>query len=170
MKSANWKEVAELVGTAAIVATLVFVGFQMRQAQAIAQGEMNAAVLANAIAGSNAIIANADIWVRGNVGEKLTPVEEAIFVHLVTNINDRAYYGVQHQRLLGIATADVDIADYAGFLYENPGARRVWRAREANLQKYRALINPDERTSPEWIEAVESKLAIFDRQGETTVQ
>jgi hypothetical protein len=170
MKSANWKDVAELIGTAAIVATLVFVGFQMRQAQAIAKGEMNAAVLANAIEGSNAIIANADIWVRGNAGEKLTPVEEAIFVHLVTNVNDRAYYGVQYQRLLGIDEAEIDAADYAGFLYENPGARRVWREREANLQKYRGLVNPAEQITPEWIESVESNLAIFDREAEPKAQ
>ena len=36
MKSTNWKHIAELVGIAAIVASLVFVGLQMRQSREIA--------------------------------------------------------------------------------------------------------------------------------------
>jgi hypothetical protein len=36
MKSTNWKDVAELVGIAAIVASLVFVGLQVKQSQDIA--------------------------------------------------------------------------------------------------------------------------------------
>jgi hypothetical protein len=36
MQRANWKDVAELVGIAAIVASLIFVGLQMKQSQEIA--------------------------------------------------------------------------------------------------------------------------------------
>ena len=36
MKSSNWKDIAEIVGIAAIVASLVFVGLEMRQSQEIA--------------------------------------------------------------------------------------------------------------------------------------
>jgi hypothetical protein len=36
MKSASWKDIAELVGIAAIVASLIFVGLQMKQSQDIA--------------------------------------------------------------------------------------------------------------------------------------
>ena len=39
MKKSNWTDVAELVGIAAIVASLVFVGLQMRQSQEIAIAE-----------------------------------------------------------------------------------------------------------------------------------
>lgn len=40
MKSNSWREVAELVGIAAIVASLVFVGAQLRQEQIIARSEL----------------------------------------------------------------------------------------------------------------------------------
>lgn len=54
----NWKDIAEIVGIAAIVASLIFVGMQMKQSQAIAIStayqarvaagmEMNAAMAAN---------------------------------------------------------------------------------------------------------------------------
>ena len=36
MKSENWKDVAEILGIAAIVASLIFVGLQMKQSQDIA--------------------------------------------------------------------------------------------------------------------------------------
>ncbi len=36
MKSTGWKDIAELIGIAAIVAGLIFVGLQMKQSQAIA--------------------------------------------------------------------------------------------------------------------------------------
>ena len=40
MPRANWKEIAELLGIAAIVASLIFVGVQLRQEQLIARTEM----------------------------------------------------------------------------------------------------------------------------------
>ena len=36
MKNTDWKSIAELIGIAAIVASLIFVGLQMRQSQEIA--------------------------------------------------------------------------------------------------------------------------------------
>mgnify|MGYP001815839083 FL=1 len=40
MVSGNWRDVAELVGIAAIVASLIFVGVQLRQEQIIARSEL----------------------------------------------------------------------------------------------------------------------------------
>ena len=51
MKNANWKDVAELIGIAAIVASLIFVGLQMRQSQEIAMAEQYQARAVIAIEG-----------------------------------------------------------------------------------------------------------------------
>lgn len=40
MKFTNWKNIAELSGIVAIVVSLIFVGFQMRQDQVIARSEL----------------------------------------------------------------------------------------------------------------------------------
>jgi hypothetical protein len=40
MKFKEWNEIAELVGIAAIVASLVFVGLQMRQDHVFARSEL----------------------------------------------------------------------------------------------------------------------------------
>lgn len=42
MKSTNWKDIAELIGIAAIVASLVFVGLEMRQNHVLARSELGA--------------------------------------------------------------------------------------------------------------------------------
>lgn len=171
MKAVRWHDIAELIGIGAIVASLLFVGLQLRQAQRIALSERNASELANAIQESSALMAYADTWVRGNAGEALTPVEQVVFRRLVRNVNDLAYFNVQQQRLLGRDdVAELDIAAYAGFLHENPGARRGWRTREENLQRYRRAANPDERITPGWIEAVEAYLAALERDGEAGTQ
>ena len=47
MKSTNWKEVAELIGIVAIVASLVFVGMQMQQDRVHARAELGAESFAN---------------------------------------------------------------------------------------------------------------------------
>ena len=41
MKAMKWKSLAELTGMTAIVGSLIFVGLQIRQEQAIALSEIN---------------------------------------------------------------------------------------------------------------------------------
>jgi len=47
LKDTNWKDVAELIGIAAIVASLVFVGMQMRQDRVHARAELGADSFSN---------------------------------------------------------------------------------------------------------------------------
>ncbi len=47
MKSTDWKGIAELAGIAAIVASLIFVGVQLRQEQQIALAEKSQSSSAN---------------------------------------------------------------------------------------------------------------------------
>ena len=164
MKSNNWKDFAELIGIAAIVASLIFVGLQMRQAEVIAQSEMHTSILANRIAMHAAIIEHPDIWVRGNKGDKLEEDESAIFSRQVTILNDEAYYAVQQSIIWGrLEVADLDAAIFAAYLHENPGARRVWRAQEDWNQNYRSQVMPGEQITSDWIQRIELNLALFDR-------
>ena len=164
MKSNNWKDFAELIGIAAIVASLMFVGLQMRQAEVIAKSDMAASYLANRIEMHAAINEHPDIWVRGNRGEKLEEDESAIFSRQVFILNDEAYFSVQVSIIWGQSEeADLDAAIFAAYLHENPGARRVWRAREDWLMNYRSQVVPGEQTTSDWIQRIESNMALFDR-------
>ena len=167
----NWKSTAEFLGITAVVASLVFVGLQLRQAQDIAIAEMNASGVANTLEEYNAVMENVDVWMRGNADENLTSAEAEIYLRLLTNMNNRFYFIVQQQERLGVGDdAVLDVAEFAGFLYENPGARRVWRAREDRLGKYTGLIRPSEVTTSDWIELVESHIATFEQRSGSAVR
>jgi hypothetical protein len=164
MKKANWKDVAELIGIASIVASLIFVGLEMRQAQqiALADGQITAA---SATMSYEAIILNhPDIWTRGKSGEVLNPGESAIFENLVIATNDMAFARMAFSGLLS-EDLDVEFAvhDFAAFLFENPGARTVWIAREAKLDKYRKFLSSRGNIYSHWREAVHVDLAKLDK-------
>lgn len=178
MKFEQWNEIAELVGTVAVVASLIFVGMQLQQTQQqleqegkIAMTEMNSSYVANVIESNNAIIQNMDIWLRGNAGEELSPEESQIHVRLIHTANELAYFAIAAlRRMENDAVADLDAAVFAGFLHENPGARRVWREREHKLGTYRGIIEPGEMTTASWVELIESHLAVFEEHARSGTQ
>ena len=178
MKFEQFNEIAELVGTVAVVASLIFVGLQLQQTQQqleqaedIARTEMNSSFVANMIESNNAIIQNMDIWLRGNTGKELNPAELEIYERLILNVNDAHYYGVESlERLNKQELAELEVAAYAAFLHENPGARRVWREREKWLSDYRRMAQPKEQTTSGWVDRIESNLALFEELARSSAQ
>jgi hypothetical protein len=83
LKTANWKSLAELLGITAIVASLIFVGLEMRQAREIAMSDGALANGANEIERHIAIGENSEIWRRGTSGEELSGNDEVVFRGLV---------------------------------------------------------------------------------------
>lgn len=165
MKLNDWKSIAELVGIFAVVASLVFVALQLKQSQAIALAEMYGAVATVATEETGMVIDNADIWRRGNANEHLTPTEAIIYAQLIRSINDRFWFRGQQLRELGrVKQADNDLAEFAAFLFENPGARQAWRSREDWLGKYRAMLDPEESFTADWVTHVESAIAVYEEQ------
>ena len=165
MKRANWKDVAELIGITAIVASLIFVGLQMRQAQDIAISEGNLANAANRIERNNSIGANPDIWLRGNSGAELDQNDAVIFWSMVQNTYDVAFFEFVRTRRLGsdIIAANV-AADFSAFLFMNPGARKLWSKEEQENAKYRTLLVPSQQDPfRDFTAVVNSNLAELDQ-------
>ena len=78
----QWKDYAELIGIASIVASLVFVGIEVRQSssasqvdQAIGYGEMM-------LSFRSLLSENADVWHKACAGDDLTAVESTTAVQL----------------------------------------------------------------------------------------
>jgi hypothetical protein len=163
MKSVTWKDITELIALSAILASVVFVGLQLKQAEEIARSEIQFSILNTQIEVNNAINADPEIWARGIAGESLEPTEAIVFSRQVANVNNLFYSTVQFSRLMGLDFEDTDVSEYAAFLYENPGARQVWRAHEEHLKKYRGLGDPGETYTSDWVDAIESKFSIFDQ-------
>lgn len=140
MNFRKFNEVAELVGIAAIVASLVFVGLQMKQASDIAQNEVSLGVYATRVEITNEMSAHADIWIRGSRGDELGEKEAFIFGNLMQNLNSQAFWGTVMRAQLGLdQTPSAEIYNFARILHENPGARKAWMEWQSAYQPYRAL-------------------------------
>lgn len=142
----EFKDVAELVGIAAIVASLIFVGLQMKQSQALADAENRLSYSSNRVDLINAINEHVDVWVKGNAGESLTtPEEEAIYTNLVSTYISTFFFNFAQQRDIRGTSADESnpVANVVAFLYENPGAYAVWDEEQLRAQTYRRAVLPD---------------------------
>jgi hypothetical protein len=136
----KFNEVAELVGIAAIVASLVFVGLQMKQASDIARNEVSLGVYATGIEINNDLSEHADIWIRGSRGDELDETEAFIFGNLMQNLNSQAFWAKGMRAQLGEdERQSIEIYNFARILHENPGARKAWFEWQSAYQPYRAL-------------------------------
>ena len=105
MKSSNWKDVAEIVGIAAIVASLLFVGLELRQSQAIALSEayqQRAAIEisnASAIASVPGYLSGLAKLYEGASSVDLTTIEHIAHEHNLAaalGIWENDYYQYEH--------------------------------------------------------------------------
>ena len=78
MRTTNWKDIAELVGIAAIVASLIFVGLQMKQTQALALAEAEGTQQTLDNSALDAINQYAKIWSKGVSGVELNESEAIV--------------------------------------------------------------------------------------------
>lgn len=160
----NRKDMAEAIGLVAIVASLVFVGLQLRQTQDIGLAEGYSMAISNWTEVASEITENVDIWRRGVAGQDLDENEATIFANLVTQVNHTSILGFLHsQQVAGMDQAKLFAQDFAGFLYRNPGARSIWERQEENLATFRKLLDSDYQDHP-WTRTVRDYLAELDRQ------
>lgn len=140
----NWKGLAELIGIAAIVASLVFVGLQLKQSQSIALNEVAVAVEANEIELFAAFRADWSIWQRGNAGDDLEPSDEEIYRGLIY-LQHWHYQNVwfEFRRYDLESSMTILVADFVAFLNKNPGARKTWRELSIEMTMDRRLLIPN---------------------------
>ena len=167
MKGANWKESAELIGIAAIVASLVFVGLELRQSQQIALNEAAFTTASWYMETRSEINANADVWTKGNAGEALNRAEFAIYENLIRNANTQAFWTWATQRRVGLSGGP-GRADFSGFLFRNPAAREVWEALKVDEEFFRSALL-DDRNPSEFSDLVQTDLETLDQQSANTI-
>lgn len=162
------KDIVEFVGAMAILASLAFVGVQLRQSQSIAVAEGYATIFSTQIEVGNSIREHVNIWRRGTSGGELTEDESAIFAILVNQVNEsRVMTYLYRGSIAGREAAEFPVKEFAAFLYQNPGARKVWENRESSLIRYRTLLSDDGTFSSPWTDRVRARLVMLDREQPT---
>jgi hypothetical protein len=134
---------------------------ELRQSRAIAIGDGNLSNAEVQIETNNAINSYAAIWISGNNGETLSEQDAVIFHNLVRNKAIHAFmeYARLNQLEFDVAAEGAN-AQFSIFLFENPGARRVWHQQEAFLEERFEL--PD-TAGPAWKRSIQANLTRLDR-------
>jgi hypothetical protein len=142
LKTGTWRDSAELIGIAAIVASLIFVGLQLRQEQRIAVVELNQNSTAINTEYQIAIASIADTWVKANNGEVLSESETLAIERIVMAGYRMAATDTFERRRLGNAGL-VSTRFFALWLFQNPGVRRIWQMQmQEDLNQF-SQIAPD---------------------------
>mgnify|MGYP001550411962 CR=1 FL=1 len=150
MNESRLRDWLEIVGIAAVVATLVFVGYEIRQSgrealSADITGDFDTWVNRESI-----IVENADVWLRGCQAEELSPVEQMQFTRMY-HLSVFSYFMRWLRSTRGIAEAGeaLSIDNMAWNLYRITGLRREWDLHgdwrphvsdQAPFQRWRALV------------------------------
>ena len=126
MSTLNWRDTAELVGIAAIVASLIFVGLQMRQDQRLTETQVFVDSESVVVQLADLLNENRDVWIKGLRNEKLSESEESTFRILARAFDRRRVF--RYERSLRVDTIQPDqfIEAYAYDLYRFPGLRRIY--------------------------------------------
>lgn len=124
LKKMDWKGTAELVGIAAIVASLIFVGLQMRQEQEIAQAQafVDAAAVVTDL--NQYIENNRDVWIRGLDGAELSAEDKITFHALCRAVYLRKISHFERARRLGAGNPDMIAQIFAYDVHVYPGLRQ----------------------------------------------
>jgi len=162
----NLRDVVELVGVAAIVASLVFVGLQMQQTQQIALTQNLIASYETKAEIASEMNTHAALWVKANSGKALTEEEEFILENLVMARVDNGFFNwLQSQYLYGGDAGVVNAYETAAFLHRYPAARAKWidngTEHEEDVRKH--LPSGSLRMGEKWVQLILDHLETLDR-------
>ena len=135
MKTTNWKDIAELIGIAALVASLVFVGLQLQQDREIAIAQLFADYDNTVLEWGGLISDNRDVWRRGLEGKELDSAERAAFYTL-----GGTFFFKEGGRFVRARTKSTyppsRVVNYvAQTIFKYPALESVWRQQPFVLQQ-----------------------------------
>ena len=126
MNTFKWREIAESVGVAAILGSLIFVGLQMRQAQNIAILEVYSDLVSSTQARSELITIHSELIAKANGAEQLSDAETIALDEFVTAMWQSEFFATSRWEFLDRATGG-PVAYLSKFLCRNGGLIGVWK-------------------------------------------
>ena len=161
MNRGIWNEFFERIGIVAIIASLIFVGLQVRQDQNIAVVQILSAHDGNMVEMASLISENRDVWIPGLDGEKLSEPDEMAFQTMADAADRLMNARFTRTQLLDTFPGEIVAQRYAFKLYTYPGLRRVYEGKENRRQTHDAAYSRAGNGEPFRI-AVDKFLAELD--------
>ncbi len=162
MKSPSWKDLIEIVGITAIVASLIFVGLQMRQDQEIAEAQAYIDASAVLTDLNQYIENNKEVWIKGLDGAELSLADKLTFHVLCRTIYLRKIAQWERARRLDAGNPDFFAQSYAYDIHIYSGLRRFFDEVIESLEERRRPFGRTRRDDT-FTSAVEASLAELDR-------
>ena len=129
MRRVRWKDLAEVIGFVALIASLIFVGLQIRQDHKIARLQTAADFDDTMIEYARVINANREIWIKGLEGADLTPEDQVTFEAVAFAVWQK-FLGLYNREIIFDNVRKDGIArQLASELYIFPGLREYFLAR-----------------------------------------
>ena len=132
----RWKDIAELVGIVAIVASLIFVGLQMQQDQRIAVGETLGGFVPSLTDLQMQSTEHAEILSKAARNEELSDAELVVLRQLVEIQETNAF--VQSMAIRSFSDQSLSTGEllFVSFLFRHPAAREQWEQHVADIERY----------------------------------
>ena len=149
MRSASLKEIVEIIGIAAIVGSLIFVGFQLQQSEQIGISDAVANRNERVNALRTQIIENAAVWHKACAGEPLEPDERhvAAAIYDIYSLNIRSSWITSTGGLINSDRLQRQIIYTAAMqLWAFPGLEKLEQAR-TSIRELRGITVQDGRNS-----------------------
>ncbi len=141
MSQARMKDWLETLGIIAVVASLVFVGLQMKQDRKIAVADSYAGVVDSTLHVAELIADRSELWRRGLDGGELSVEEQIQFNVLADAVEQTFANGWQRATELGIGDPEIDVRDYAIALHSHPGLLAYFESVQARYETTDAAYN-----------------------------
>ena len=148
MVTARWRGIAELVGIAAIVASLIFVGLQLQQDEEIAIVETRSSITASKMNLAEIVKGNGSIWQRGLDGEQLTVAEEIEFLALYEAVESHYFTLFIRWGRLNVIAPEEAARDFAYAVFTHPGLLRAREAKSECLRIQNKILGADDGSNP----------------------
>jgi hypothetical protein len=151
MAQLKWRETAELIGIASIVASLVFVGLEVRQSGRAAIESALADTASMMVETESLVLSHPDVWQRGCLNDELEPEEQVVFsrIHHVYTFS-RFFEWLRTTDGVGVGSGQLSIDNIAMNIHRYPGFKAEWEAHgqsrqhvhdEAPFQVFRRLVD-----------------------------
>ena len=160
MDSAKLNDWMQIFGIFAVVASLIFVGLQMRQDQQIAMSESFSSVVDSVSDLATLVESNSNVWRMGLDGSELSAEDELVFKAMVSAVQHHFSNMAQRWARLAIGNPDNIAENYAYAVYVHPGLRDAY-AEKLALFDSTAKAFGDERQRP-FYRRVQAKLEQLD--------
>lgn len=127
----------EFFGSVAVIATLVYLAVQIRTARSEADANSFNSTNSNSIGVQTVFLQQADIWAKGNAGEKLTREEAFAFDTLTSIRAEHAFFGYRRSEALKNGRERIHAINLAAFFIQYPLAYERWLKGEVAKQRLR---------------------------------